>query len=688
MSMKRFFNLFIVYLCISLSIMAQTDSSEQYVESLSDNFKKFDAYNDLISLTLSTAPNKSYNYATIQLALAEVDSQFARANLNIGLSYDYRLKFDSAIFYYNIALEKYNQLGSVFWMGQTYLNLGIVNYYKGDFDEAVEHYYNAIAMFDSINYLPSISSIYINLGSLFQEKQDHNRSLYFLRKAIEVNKQLNDSSSLAAIYNNLGINYKKLNKTDSAIYFYEASIKLKKSLNEESTLASTLSNLGQLYLLLENYDLALKYHLESLSLERKFNNELGICQSYVNLGEVFLAKEDFVSAAFYINNGYEKAKELKTLDNLIASTHAMALLYEKTNDFKKAYQFHILHSNYKDSLLNERLNTTIAEMDAKFQNEANRKEIALLSKEKELQEAVIQRQATFRIALIIGLVLILVILTIIMLAYRQKKKANELLAEQKNAIEHKNKEITDSINYAERIQQALLFTEESEFLKTYDNFILYLPKDIVSGDFYWVNENNNFTYIAVADCTGHGVPGAFMSMLGISFLNEIITNNELISPAEVLNQLREKVITNLGQKGQLGTSKDGMDISLIRVNNTSKEIEWAGANNPLWIYRNAALIELKPDKQPIGYYVHPTPFTNHQLKLEKKDKIYLFSDGYVDQFGGESNKKFMKKRLKELFEQQFKTPINEQKNILVAQFKNWKGTNEQVDDICMIGFEV
>ena len=145
----------------------------------------------------------------------------------------------------------------------------------------------------------------------------------------------------------------------------------------------------------------------------------------MNIGEVFLVKEDYLSAAFYINNGYEKAKELKTLDNLIASTHAMALLYEKTNDFKKAYQFHILHSNYKDSLLNERLNTTIAEMDAKYQNEANRKEIALLSKEKELQEAVIQRQATFRIALIIGLVLILVILTIIMLAYREKKKAKE-----------------------------------------------------------------------------------------------------------------------------------------------------------------------------------------------------------------------------------------------------------------------
>ena len=688
MPMKNVFFLVLLLLVFSTSALAKIDSLERYANQLSNSQEKFDIYNELVSLTLSSNPEKAYQYAQLQLQIAEADSQFARVNLNMGLSFDYRLKFDSAIHYYNIALEKYKKLGSVFWQGQTYVNLGIVNYYKGDFDLSVEHYFNAIAMFDSINYLPSISSIYINLGSLFQEKQDYNRSLYFLRKAIDINKELKDSSSLAAIYNNLGINYKKLNKIDSAIYFYEEAIRLKKSLGEESSLASTLSNLGQLYVLLKDYDLALKYHIESLSLERKFNNELGICQSYINIGEVFLAKEDFVSATFYINNGYEKAKELKTLENLIASTHAMATLHEKTNDFKKAYQYHILHSNYKDSLLNERLNTTIAELDAKYQNESNRKEIALLNKEKELQEAVIQRQATFRVALIIGLVLILVILTIIMVAYRQKKKANELLAVQKNAIENKNKEITDSINYAERIQQALLFTEESEFLKTHDNFILYLPKDIVSGDFYWINENQNYTYIAVSDCTGHGVPGAFMSMLGISFLNEITNNNELISPAEILNQLREKVITNLGQKGKLGSSKDGMDISLIRVNNSTKEIEWAGANNPLWIIREKELIELKPDKQPIGYYIHPKPFTNHQLKLEKEDKVYLFSDGYVDQFGGESNKKFMKKRLKELFFEYADTPIHQHQSILLEQLKTWKGTNEQVDDICMIGFEV
>lgn len=686
--MKSKFYLLFVGLFFSLISIAQVDSTERYIENLKNTYHKFDAYNELISSTLSTNPEKSYNYATTQLQLAQVDSQFARANLNIGLSYDYRLKLDSSIYYYNIALERYKKIGNIFWVGQTYLNLGIVNYYKGDFDKSVEHYYNAISMFDSINYLPSISSIYINLGGLFQEKQDFNRSLHFLRKAIDINIELNDSSAMAAIYNNLGISYKKLNKLDSAIYFYEEAIKLKKIVGEESTLASTLSNLGQLYVTLKDYDLALKYHVESLSLERKFKNDLGICQSYINIGEVFLAKEDYLSAAFYINNGYEKAKELKTLDNLIASTHAMAALYAKTNDFKKAYQFHILYSNYKDSLLNDRLNTTIAEMDAKYQNETNRKEIALLSKEKELNEAIIQRQATFRIALITGLVLILIILAIIFFAYRHKKKANVLLAVQNNAIEYKNKEITDSINYAERIQQALLVTEESEFLKTHNNFILYLPKDIVSGDFYWINENSNFTYIAVADCTGHGVPGAFMSMLGISFLNEITLNNKLISPADVLNQLREKVITNLGQKGKLGTSKDGMDISLIRVDNSSKDVEWAGANNPLWIFRKGEFIELKPDKQPIGYYIKPEPFTNHQIVLEKDDKIYLFSDGYADQFGSVNNKKFMKKRLKELFEQHAHTPINEQQYILVEQFKNWKGTNEQVDDICIIGFEV
>ncbi|MFY9309693.1 MAG: SpoIIE family protein phosphatase [Bacteroidia bacterium] len=273
----------------------------------------------------------------------------------------------------------------------------------------------------------------------------------------------------------------------------------------------------------------------------------------------------------------------------------------------------------------------------------------------------------------------------------------KVVEEQKQIVEEKNKDILDSIHYAKRIQDALLRDEEYVSLHLPDHFILYLPKDIVSGDFYWGIEKKyetaqgkteHFWYVAAVDCTGHGVPGAFMSMLGTVFLNDIINDNKVHAPADILDELRNKVVKELGQTGKRDESKDGMDISLIRLNLNTLELQWAGANNALNLIRDGELSEIKADKQPIGYYPEARPFTNHVIQLKKGDYIYLFSDGYADQFGGPKGKKFKYKQLEQLLVSNAHLPLQQQKTQLKKAFYDWKGDLPQVDDVCIIGIKV
>ncbi|MBI4646039.1 MAG: SpoIIE family protein phosphatase, partial [Bacteroidia bacterium] len=321
--------------------------------------------------------------------------------------------------------------------------------------------------------------------------------------------------------------------------------------------------------------------------------------------------------------------------------------------------------------------------------------------------------------------------------YRQKKKANVIIADKNQSLEiafaeistqkeeitvqrdeieaqrdklseqntllfEQKKEITDSINYAKRIQQAMLpdLSNLSGFenLTGFDYFVLYRPKDIVSGDFYWATLVNEWLIVTVADCTGHGVPGAFMSMLGVSFLNEIVRKKEVTKASEVLDHLRDSIIEALQQKGQSGEQKDGMDISIIAINTVTLEMQFAGAYNPLYIIRRSknlsgfenltGLEEVKGDKMPVAIFENMKPFTNQTIQLSKGDTIYLTSDGYEDQFGGPKGKKFLAKQLKELFLSIAAQSMDEPKKILETTFDNWKGEHEQIDDVTVVGLKI
>jgi serine phosphatase RsbU (regulator of sigma subunit) len=273
-----------------------------------------------------------------------------------------------------------------------------------------------------------------------------------------------------------------------------------------------------------------------------------------------------------------------------------------------------------------------------------------------------------------------------------EQKVRERTAEierQKNEIAAQQKEIMDSIHYAQRIQSAILPKHEiiNELLP--ENFILYLPRDIVSGDFYWMKSMGELVLFAAADCTGHGVPGAFMSMLGVSFLNEIVSKTEKLSASSVLENLRNLVKTTLSQTGKIGESKDGMDIALLIYDKKKRKCQFSGAYNPLYIIRKSELIEVKADRMPIGiYHSEEKEFTNNELQLQKGDCLYMFSDGYSDQIGGDNGKKFLSKTMKELLIQIHGESMSTQKDILQKNLSDWMGRFQQVDDVLVAGLRI
>jgi len=268
---------------------------------------------------------------------------------------------------------------------------------------------------------------------------------------------------------------------------------------------------------------------------------------------------------------------------------------------------------------------------------------------------------------------------------RQRTKEIE---RQKNEIAEQKQEITDSIHYARQIQRAVLPAENIPIKNISGHFILFLPRDIVSGDFYWHRTFKNKTVIVAADCTGHGVPGAFMSMLGVSLLNEIVPESGLDNAAAILNSLRDHVNDTLSLSGGQEHARDGMDITLCIIDGKNGTLDFAGANNPLYILKNNELTEIKGDKMPVGHYEKKDPFTNHRINIKPGEVFYIFSDGFVDQFGGPDGKKYLSRNFRKFILDHHSRTMQEQKHLLLEEYQRWKGSCYQIDDILIVGFRI
>lgn len=579
--------------------------------------------------------------------------------------------FPTGLDFYFKGLKNDESIGHLAGMQRHLCNIAIVYDDIGDHEKSRNYYFRSLKYAEMLHAKSSIADLYGNIATSYMDDHDNKRAMGYCSKALHLYEELKDTSGMAFVFGNIGLIYKDLGdeKADKGMpendiaEYYAAVTYFKKCLSvlkedERSTKAINLGSLGSVYMSMKKYDEAESYLKQSLGLSKEINDLYGVMSTSDQLSDLY--------AEMASQKGISTDKKIAYLE----------ISYKNLQE----------HNAAKDSIFNHDKTSDITRKEMSYEYE--KKEAvahAIAAAEKRTQHIIIT-------AVVGGLLLSLFFLVFIFRSLRNTKKQNKVIELQKREVEEHRKGIIDSITYARRIQEALLKEEEHITVHLPEHFVLYKPKDIVSGDFYWSVEKKGSWYICVADCTGHGVPGAFMSMLGIAYLNEIISAEQLLSPSEILNRLREKIVKELKQTGESGESQDGMDMSMVRYDLKSGELIWAGANNPLWISSTAdgksIIKEIEPDKQPIGYTFDPVPFTDHSIKLHENDIIYLFSDGYADQFGGPKGKKFKSKHLQEVLIEIGNESMAAQKEILDRTFEEWRGNLEQLDDVAIIGIRI
>jgi len=588
------------------------------------------------------------------------------------------------------------------------LNNLAVNYNElGEISKALDYAYKALKIHEADHDDLQIGISIYTIANFYTNRKEYDKALEFLFKSLELFKKKNVTLKIAENLHNIGVVYDKQNNKTKAIEYLTKSLKINESINYQKGIASCYNDMGAIYF--ENGDLALagQNFTKSLEIQEKIGDKKGMASSLKDLSVLYFKENKIKEALKYAEQSLAIAKETGNPYSIENATEIIMPIYKKQGNYKKALEMHELYIQVKDSINNDNIRKN--SLNKEFQYKFDKKEAEVMTKAKIEKEKIelkaaedAKRQNLIIYSVITGLLLVSVFSVFIYRGLQENKKANKIITQQKHLVEEKNhlieekqKEIIDSINYAQRIQRSLLASKEllDQNLKEY--FVLFKPKDIVSGDFYWASKlsNGNFA-IVTADSTGHGVPGAIMSMLNIACLNEAISNG-FTAPNDILFETRLKIIEHLKNDGSESGGKDGMDCSLLCIDNSNKILYAAAANNPVWIIRNSTslntseIIEIKPDKMPVGKHDRDTePFTLHTIALQKGDTIYTLTDGFPDQFGGEKGKKFMSKNLKEFLKTIVHLPLSEQKATLESSFTKWVGDLEQIDDVSIIGIRI
>ncbi len=596
----------------------------------------------------------------------------------------YQISFsDTAMIYANQELKLSEQLKFQKGIAQSYLLIGTIKQYKNMYEEALKYYMLSIKISEQIFNKKLMAAAMVGIGIISQNTGNARKAIDYYEKALKIREEINDKMGIAACLNNLsGIYYYRGDRKTAKTYILRC-LKSGEENGSKTVIASCLNGLANISLEDGNLSDALEYSSKALKMYEEMQSFYDIVLVLNNRGEIYLKLKNFNEALNCYKKALEMAQSYDILEFEADALGGLAIVYEKTNNYKLAYQYRTSCSELKDSILNKEARDQVLEMSTKYETEKKEKEIEILNKEKEKEKAISteqnKRKNIIAYSLIAGLLLVVIFSLFLFNRFNVTRK-------QKHIIEEKQKEITDSITYAKRLQTAILPPESYWKSHLSQSFVLYQPKDIVSGDFYWMENVNDLILFAAADCTGHGVSGAMVSVVCSNALNRTVKEFGTTEPSKILDKVRELVLETFAKSES--DIKDGMDVSLCCLNTKTKQLLWSGANNPLWYIRENNLNEIKGDKQPIGKNDNPKPFTLNTIQLQKQDTIYIFTDGYADQFGGKKEKKFMYRSLKNLLLEIHQQSLEKQKEILRQHFANWKGNTEQTDDVLIIGVKV
>ncbi len=660
-------------------------------------------------------------------AVALLHKGFAWRNMN---------EPSKAVHFYQLALNRSKEIGNLKVQGQVYNALGNIYNSLSNLYISLDYHRKALAirsqLKDSVAYalsLANMSNVLSKLGKTTEAKENFMIAIRIQRKTNERNDLATSLNGIANIYTDEGSYVKALENYLMALKIFDES-------NDLRGKSVVLNNIGNCHYYLEDFTLAEKYYRQAIDIAEETNDTRAKARSGMNIGALYLkkhqAKESLpyyekaleqyrdakdkggeatvlsALAVVYIELGNTKLGEEKleqslrisrAINNLLITQETYEQLYktyDERGEFQKALYFHKKMVELSDSLSKADKEVKIEELETAFDMKEKESQIAMLNQENKMREEKIRDQRIIVAVAIAASVIFLIMLVLIYKSNQKSKAANVALSDAYGLIHEKNKNISDSIQYAKKIQDAMLAPVEQIRELLPESFVLFLPKDVVSGDFYWITgidiqdgqqKGERVIGVAAVDCTGHGVPGALMSMMGNTLLNQTL-KEKINGPGDALTYLHRQLPVMLRSHGQTGSVRDGMDMSFISLHLQRGAIMFAGANNPALMVSKSKLIEIKADRMAIGGTDTKFEFNSQVIKVQPGDQLYLFSDGYADQFGGPKGKKMNYSRFKELVLELSALPIETQQEEFQKRFLSWKGDEEQVDDVLLIGIRI
>lgn len=655
----------------------------------------------LAILYKDSVPDKSLELlheASLRLRSLDIPLQKFNCYNELGTVYSRLGNYNMASLYYDTTLSLAASVDSNRY-ARLLGNVGNFHIRAGELEKALKFHLKSKALKLKLRDEQGAISNCHSIATIYKNLKQPELGLKYAREGLQIvlSSEKPNPRYLHGFYSALAALYRTMNRFDSAHYYYDKCLEI----NTPPTIRGQLYNsIATTYVYEGKSEEALKFFKKSLAIAEELHNIIGISTNEQQIGQVLYDLGRYKEALAHVQNSITYFEQTNSKLMLMDAYSTLANIYRKLGRNDEAFDYLIKHNEIKDSTYGVQMQEQIAKMQAEFDLEKKEQENKLLVKQQEADQLSIKKknleikkQQDRNMFMTAGGIMLVLLLGGSLYAYRKSKQANNIIKQQKtevetqrDLVEEKNKEITDSINYAKRIQAAILPPENTikEALK--DVFILYKPKDIVAGDFYWLHQGKDGTYFAAADCTGHGVPGAMVSVICNSGLNRSLKEYHLTSPAKILDQTRKLVIAEFEKSEEM--VQDGMDIALCKLQ--EKHLTYAGAHNPLWIIRKDGkeVEEIKADKQPVGKFHQTQPFTEHTVDLQQGDTIYVFSDGFADQFGGEKGKKFKASGLKSLLLSVQHKPMSKQKDDLDEAFEAWRNDLDQLDDVCLIGVRI
>ncbi len=612
----------------------------------------------------------------------------AIANMQIGSNFVALDRTDSAQIYYTNALLISRKLGDTLNVSNIYNNLGLIKYYESDFPAALNYYLISLKIKEEKKDSAKLGWNYNAIGALYIGTASYDKAIIYLTKAVNIAKLRHNQKGYIEASGNIANVYRAEKEFNKALSVYKEILSIILKNDEETFLDDTYSNIAETYFQQDKYDISVTYYKKAIDIAHRNSNQrlkgfcnLGLARNYRSMGK----NSDAIYSCY---DALGIAKELKQIQIEKNAYEELYKSYKKINVDSSLFYYE-KYNKILTSIINEGSHAEMLKLEERYENE---KKMAVSeinhTKEIEIEKVKSKNQRNISYFLVLVAILVAVFLFVIYKRLQLTRKQKEIIniqkqetEEQKAIIEEKQKEIVDSINYAKRIQFTLLANDNLLSNNLAEYFVLFQPKDIVSGDFYWATKKENRFYLAVCDCTGHGVPGAFMSLLNISFLNEAITEKNISEPHEIFNHVRHRLIENISQNG----GQDGMDGILICIDTLKNTLTYSAANNSPVLINGNNITELPKDKMPVGKGERENSFTLQCIDIKKGDTLYLYTDGFADQFGGPKGKKYKYKQLNNHLLNIHQLPVKEQTSNLLNSFSDWKGDLEQVDDVCVVG---